>query len=163
MIEKTLVLIKPDGIQRCLTGKIIQRFEDAGLKIIGMKMKWIDKDFAMKHYTEDIAKRRGEKVREMLLDYIIEGPVVAMVIEGVNAIEAVRKITGTTEPKSAAPGTIRGDFCHVSFSYADNKEMPVKNIIHASGNSEDAEAEVPLWFTPEELHSYKTVHDVHIL
>jgi len=162
MIEKTLVLIKPDGVQRCIVGKVIQRFEDAGLKIIGMKMKWIDKEFGKKHYTEDIAERRGENVRNMLLDYIIEGPVVAIVIQGVNAIDNVRKITGTTEPKAAPPGTIRGDFCHVSFSYADNKEMPVKNIIHASGNAEDAENEIKLWFNAEELHSYKTVHDMHI-
>jgi nucleoside-diphosphate kinase len=163
MMERTLVLIKPDGVQRCLMGKIIQRFEDSGLKVIGMKMQWVDKEFAMKHYTEDIAERRGEKVRAQLLDFVTEGPVLAMVLEGVNAIENVRKIVGSTEPKSAPPGTIRGDFCHVSYSYADNKEIVVKNVIHASGDQKDAAAEVPLWFTPEELHSYKTVHDVHIL
>lgn len=163
MLENTLILIKPDGVQRCLIGKIIKRFEDAGLKIIGMRMHWVDKEFAKKHYTQDIAVRRGEKVRELLLDFITEGPVIAICIEGVNAIENVRKITGTTEPKAATPGTIRGDFAHVSFSYADNKEIAVKNIIHASANKEDAESEVKLWFKPEELHSYKTVHDTFIL
>jgi len=163
MIEKTLVLVKPDGVQRCIVGRIIKRFEDAGLKMIGLKMQWIDKEFAKKHYTEDIAVRRGEKVRELLLDFISEGPVVAICIEGVNAIENVRKITGTTEPRGASPGTIRGDFAHVSFSYADNKEMAVKNIIHASADKKDAEAEVKLWFKSEELHSYKTVHDTFIL
>lgn len=162
MIERTLVLVKPDGVQRALVGKIISRFEDAGLKMIGMKMQWIDSEFAGKHYTEDIAIRRGEAVRESLLKYIVEGPVVAMVLEGVNAIENVRKIVGGTEPKTAPPGTIRGDFCHVSFSYADDKSLPVKNLIHASGDAKDAEHEVPLWFTEEELHSYKTVHDMHL-
>ena len=117
MLQRTLVLIKPDGVQRCLSGKIISRFEEAGFKIIGMKMQWVDEDFAKRHYTEDIAERRGEAVRNSLLQYIIEGPVIAFAIEGVNAIENVRKIVGGTEPKSAPPGTIRGDFCHVSFSW----------------------------------------------
>lgn len=159
MIERTLVLIKPEGVQRALVGKVLTRFEDAGLKIIGMKMVWANLDFAKKHYTEDIAERRGEKVRNQLLDYITEGPVIAFVLEGVNAIENVRKIVGGTEPKTAPPGTIRGDFAHVSFAYADNKNLPVKNIIHASGNAEDAAHEVPLWFTEKELHSYKTIQD----
>lgn len=163
MLQRTLVLIKPDGVQRCLSGKIISRFEEAGFKIIGMKMQWVDEDFAKRHYTEDIAERRGEAVRNSLLQYIIEGPVIAFAIEGVNAIENVRKIVGGTEPKSAPPGTIRGDFCHVSFSYADNNEMPVKNLIHASGDEEDAKSEIALWFSDEELHSYKTVHDIHLL
>ncbi|MFC1742090.1 nucleoside-diphosphate kinase [Nanoarchaeota archaeon] len=163
MIEKTFVAVKPDGVQRGIIGEVIKRFENSGLKIIGMKMVWIDKEFAKKHYTEDIAKRRGEKVRELLLDYITEGPIVVMALEGVHAIEVVRKIVGPTEPKSAAPGTIRGDYTHVSFSYADDKEISVKNVIHASGDAKDAEYEVNLWFTPTELHTYKTVHDKHIL
>jgi nucleoside-diphosphate kinase len=158
-MEKTLVLIKPEGVQRHLVGKIISRFEDAGLKIIAMKQVWVDKEFAKKHYTEDIAERRGEKVREMLLDYITEGPVVAMVLQGVNAIENVRKIVGGTEPKSSPPGTIRGDFAHVSFAHADSNNIPVKNLIHASGNEEDAKNEVPLWFSEKEMHDYKTVQD----
>jgi len=163
MIERTFVAIKPDGVQRGLVGEVIKRFENAGLKIIGMKMVWIDKEFAKKHYTEDISKRRGEKVRELLLDYIIEGPIIAMVIEGIHAIEVVRKIVGPTEPKTALPGTIRGDFTHMSFSHADAKQISVKNVIHASGNADDAKYEVSLWFTAKELHSYKTVHDLHIL
>ena len=158
-MEKTLVLIKPEGVQRHLVGKILTRFEDAGLKIVGMKQVWVDKEFAKKHYTKNITERRGEKVREMLLDYITEGPVVAIVLEGVNAIENVRKIIGGTEPKASPPGTIRGDFAHVSFAYADANNIPVKNLIHASGNEEDAKKEVPLWFTNKELHSYKTVQD----
>ncbi len=163
MIERTLVLLKPDAVKRALMGRVIMRFEDAGLKIIGVKMQWVDKNFAKKHYTEDIAIRRGEKVRNLLLDFITEGPVLAMAVEGVNAIENVRKIVGGTEPKSALPGTIRGDFSHVSFAQADKNERAVANLIHASGDKEDAACEVPLWFTEEEMHSYKSVHDFYIM
>lgn len=159
-MQRTLVLIKPEGVQRHLVGKILNRFEEAGIKIIGMKQTWVDKEFAKKHYTEDIAERRGEKVREMLLDYITEGPVVAVCFEGINVIENVRKIVGGTEPKSAPPGTIRGDFAHVSFAYADSNNLPVKNLIHSSGNEEEAKNEVSLWFSEKELHSYKTIQDL---
>ncbi len=162
MIERTLVLIKPDGVERGLIGECVKRFEQRGFKIIGMKMVWTDKDHAMKHYTDDISKRNGEKVRANLLEFITSGPVVAFVIEGVNAIENVRKIVGSTEPKSSLPGTIRGDFTHVSYAYADDKDIVVKNIIHASGNKEDADNEVPLWFNDNELHTYSTTHDKHI-
>ncbi len=163
MIERTLVLIKPDGVQRALVGRIIARFEDAGYKIVGMKFVWADEDFAKRHYTEDLAIRRGEHVRARMVRFIREGPVVAMALEGVNSIEGVRKIVGETEPRKAAPGTIRGDFAHVSYAYADSKEAPVKNLIHASADAKDAAAEVPLWFSDKELHTYRTVHDVHIL
>jgi nucleoside-diphosphate kinase len=159
MIQRTLVLIKPEGVARHLVGKIVSRFEDAGLKIVGMKQVWVDKEFAKKHYTEDISKRRGENVRNALLKYICEGPVVAFVLEGVNAIENVRKIVGGTEPKSAPPGTIRGDFAHVSFAYADEKNISVKNLIHASSDEKDAKNEIALWFNEKELHTYKTVQD----
>jgi nucleoside-diphosphate kinase len=162
MIERTLVLIKPDGVQRCFAGRIISRFEDAGLKIVGMKMVWADDAFARKHYTEDIEKRRGKHVRDYLADFIKSGPVIAFVLEGVNAIENVRKLVGSTEPKSAQPGTIRGDFAHTSYAYCDSKKMVVKNLIHASADAKDAEYETGLWFKPGELHTYKTVHDVHI-
>jgi nucleoside-diphosphate kinase len=158
-MQRTLILIKPEAVQRHLVGKIISRFEDAGLKIIGMKQVWVDRKFAEKHYTKDIAERRGEKVREQLLKYITEGPVVAMVLEGVNAIDNVRRIVGGTEPKSSPPGTIRGDFAHVSFAYADKKNLPVKNLIHASSDEKDAKNEIELWFKSSELHSYKTVQD----
>lgn len=159
MIERTLVLLKPDAVQRALVGEIISRFESAGLKIVGMKLVHIGKDFALRHYTEDVAQRRGEHVRKWLVDYITQGPVVAMVIEGVEAIEHVRKLCGPTEPKAAAPGTIRGDFAHVSYGHADKHQIPIKNLIHASGNKEDAAMEVPLWFSESELFAYKTVHE----
>jgi len=162
-LEKTLVLIKPDGVQRALIGRILTRFEDAGLKIIGMKMVWVDEEFARKHYTEDLEKRRGKHVRDYMADFIKSGPIVAFVLEGVDAIDNVRKMVGATEPKSAVPGTIRGDFSHVSFAHCDEKKQGVKNLIHASSDKKDAEYEVSLWFTPKELHTYKTVHDVHIL
>jgi len=161
-IEQTLVLIKPDGVARGLIGKIIKRFEQRGLKVIGLKLTKIDKDLAKKHYTEDITKRRGEKVRKMLLDYITSGPVVAMIIEGVDAIENVRKIVGTTESKAALPGTIRGDFSHVSYSHADEKNIPIKNLIHASGNKEDARNELALWFSIDEIHGYKRTDEEHV-
>jgi len=163
MIERTLVLIKPDGVQRCLIGRITGRFEDAGLKIVGLKMVWADEEFAKKHYTEDLAIRRGQHVRDFMTTFIKSGPVVAFVLEGVAAIENVRKIVGATEPKAALPGTIRGDFAHTSYHYCDGKKQVVKNLIHASADAKDAAYEMPLWFSPEELHSYKTVHDVHIL
>ena len=162
MIERTLVLIKPDGVQRGLIGEIISRFEKTGLKVIGMKLQHIDKKFAEKHYTDDIAKRRGENVRNWLLDFITEGPVVAICLEGIEAIEIVRKIVGSTEPKSAVPGTIRGDYAHVSYGYADKKGVPIRNLIHASGNKEDAEREVPLWFSKNEIYDYNVSHEKHI-
>ncbi len=163
MIEQTLILIKPDGVERSLTGKILARFEDAGLKIIALKMIRIDKKMAMRHYTEDLAKRRGEHIRNIMLDYISAGPVVAAIIEGVMAIEVVRKMTGDTEPRTALPGTIRGDFTHMSYKYADSRKGPVKNVIHASSDKEDAKREIGLWFGKNEIHSYKSVHDVHLI
>lgn len=163
MIERTLVLIKPDGIQRCLAGRIISRFEDSGFKIIGMKMQWTEKEFAKRHYTEDIEKRRGKIVREKLIDFITTGPILAICLEGVNAIENVRKIVGDTEPRKALPGTIRGDFAHVTYEYSDSKNLAVKNLIHASSSKEDADNEIKLWFSGDELYNYKTVHDVHII
>jgi nucleoside-diphosphate kinase len=162
MIQQTLVLVKPDGVARGLTGEVIKRFEQRGLKIVGLKLVKVDMDLAQKHYTDDITKRRGKKVRDMLLTYVTEGPVVAMVIEGVNAIENVRKLVGVTESKSALPGTIRGDYSHISFSYADRKDIPVKNIIHASGNEEDARNEIALWFSINEIHGYKRCEDDHL-
>ena len=163
MIERTLVVIKPDGVERLLTGQILSRLETTGLKIVGLKLVKIDKKMAMRHYTEDLAKRRGAHIRTIMIDYISAGPVVAAAIEGVDAIEVVRKLTGDTEPRAALPGTIRGDFTHVSYSYADSKKGPVKNIIHASSSKSDAKREVGLWFSKKELCSYRSVHDIHVM
>ena len=157
-IERSLVLIKPDGVQRTLSGEIIGRFEKVGLKIVGMKMTWIDRDFSKKHYDAHVAK----PFYKGLEDYITEGPVIAMVLEGLHAIEIIRKMVGSTEPRKAQPGTIRGDFSHHSYEYTDPKGIAIKNLIHASGEKKDAEKEIKLWFKKEELHSYKTVHEKHV-
>lgn len=162
MIEKTLVLIKPDGVKRGLIGELIQRFEQRGLKVVGMKMVWAKEELAKKHYTEDISKRRGEHVRNYLVEFLKEGPVVAIVLQGISAIEIVRKIVGDTEPRKALPGTIRGDYAHVSYDFADSKKMVVRNIVHASSDKKDAEYEVNLWFKPEEIYDYKTAHEEHV-
>lgn len=159
MIERTLVLLKPDAVQRCVMGEIITRFEKAGFKMVACKMVWVDKEFSKEHYAEHVEKPFYQGLEDM----ITLGPVLAMVLEGVDAIETVRKMVGSTEPKGALPGTIRGDYAHVSYSHADEKGIGVKNLIHASANKEDAKREVALWFTPSEMHSYKSVHDVHIL
>jgi len=158
MVQKTFVAIKPDGVQRGLVGEIIKRFENAGLKIIGIKMYWTDKEFAEKHYEE----HKNKPFFEGLVNFIQEGPVIAMAIEGVGAIATVRKIVGGTEPAKAAPGTIRGDYAHVSYDYADKKKIAIKNIIHASANEEDAKKELKHWFKDEELHSYPRVEEKHI-
>lgn len=159
MIQRTLVLLKPDAVQRCYAGEIITRFEKAGLKIVGMKMVWADKAIAQEHYAEHVEKPFYPGLENM----ITEGPVIAFVLEGVEAIATVRKMVGSTEPKGAAPGTIRGDYAHASYGYADEKGIGLKNLIHASANTEDADKEVSLWFSKEEMHTYKTVHDAHLL
>lgn len=162
-LERTLVLIKPDGVARGLVGRILSRFEDAGLKIIGMKMQYVSKEHALKHYDEDIERRHSKKVREVLVEFLQIGPIIALVLEGVNAIENVRKIVGPTEPRTAQPGTIRGDFSHVSYEFADKMGIAIKNLIHASADKEYAAKEVNLWFKKDELHSYLNVHDLHVL
>jgi nucleoside-diphosphate kinase len=150
-MEKSLILLKPDALDRGIVGEIIQRFERAGIKIVGMKMLISTEAMARGHYTEDLAKRRGEAVRELMIKMISSGPIIAIVLEGVEVVEVIRKMVGTTEPKSAAPGTIRGDFAHVSFKHADEHKMGVFNLIHASGSPEEAETEIAVWFKPEEL------------
>lgn len=162
MIERTLILIKPDGVERSLSGKILSRFEETGLKIVALKMVRVGKKIALKHYNEDLAKRRGSHIRNIMVDYISAGPTVAAVLEGVNAIEIVRKLTGDTEPRAALPGTIRGDYTHMSYKHADSKKGPVKNVIHASSSREDAKREIPLWFEKSDIHNYPSVHDTHI-
>jgi len=157
MIERTLILLKPDAVQRSISGEVISRFERAGLKISGIKMVWVDKDFSKRHYSEHVEKEFYPGLEKM----ITEGPVIAIALDGINSVEVVRKMVGPTEPKNALPGTIRGDYSHVSYSYADEKGIAIKNIIHASGNSEEAKKEISLWFSVEELHNYKTVHEIH--
>jgi nucleoside-diphosphate kinase len=119
--------------------------------MVGMKMLLSEKDTAQRHYTEDLAKRRGEKVREMMIEMITSGPIVALVLEGIDVIEVIRQMIGATEPKSALPGTIRGDYAHISYRYADEKGMGIFNLIHASDSPESAESEIGVWFKSEEL------------
>jgi nucleoside-diphosphate kinase len=157
MMEKTLVLIKPDAVQRGLIGEVLTRFEKVGLKVSGMKMVWVDSDFSKKHYAAHVDKN----FYAGLENFITSGPVIALALQGLHAVELVRKMVGGTEPKSANPGTIRGDFAQHSYEYTDKKGISIKNLIHASGTSEEALAEVALWFNDKELHDYQTVHEKH--
>ncbi len=173
-IEQTFVMIKPDGLQMGVVGEIIKRLEQRGLRLVAIKMMMGDDKLLDKHYrltdewvTSLAAKTRAafksketdrqiaERVQNWLKDYIKEGPVVPMVWEGYHAIEIVRKIVGHTEPRQALPGTIRGDFTLESYAMADDKGRPLRNLVHASGNEDEAENEVKLWFKPSELHSYE--------
>ena len=162
-MERTLVLFKPDTVDRGLVGELIQRFEKVGLKIAGLKMIQAKREHAEKHYTEDLAVRRGQHVRDMMIEMITSGPIIAMCLEGVEAVELVRKMVGTTEPKSAAPGTIRGDYSHVSFKHADEKKIGINNLVHASSNVEEAKQELDVWFTDAELLDHKPGYTKHTL
>ncbi|PIR04649.1 MAG: nucleoside-diphosphate kinase [Candidatus Liptonbacteria bacterium CG11_big_fil_rev_8_21_14_0_20_35_14] len=185
MKEKTLVLVKPDGVQRGISGEIISRFEKAGLKIVGMKMVWVNKDIVEKHYPmsrEELLEGIGEKTLETYekygkdvgeelgtmdpkeigkmvnkwnMEFLSSGPVIAMILEGNHAIDNVRRIVGSTLPSMATPGTIRGDYSIDSPMLANEKKRSVKNIIHASGNEEEAKYEIQLWFRENEIYKYK--------
>ena len=162
MIQQTLILIKPDGVKRGLIGEIIKRFEQRGLKIVGMKMVKATRSIAQKHYTESIAEKHGKAVRDYLLDYITSSPIIALAVQGIDAIKIVRKIVGSTYPGEAELGTIRGDFAHVSKEYAKAKNQG-HNLIHASEHEGDAKGELALWFSIDEIYDYKRTDDEHIL
>ena len=161
-IERTLVIFKPDAVQRGLIGEILSRFERVGLKIIGVKMLKPSLEHLHHHY-EEIGKmitRRGEDVFNVTVEMMGEGPVVAIVLEGIEAVALVRKMVGTTEPKSALPGTVRGDYAHMSYAHGDANKVGIPNLIHASGDLADANLEIPHWFKESELYSdYETVHE----
>jgi len=154
--ERTLVVLKPDAVVRGLAGRIIARFEDAALKVIGMKMREIDADFARKHYF-DLEERHGAAVYSTTAAFMQRGPVIAVVLEGDDAVATVRKIVGTTYPNEAQPGSIRGDFAHQSKAVASATGKAVANLVHASGNKEEAAYEVNLWFGKTELFEYKNL------
>lgn len=160
-LEKTLILFKPDALQRGVVGEILTRFERVGLKIVGTKMIAPDREHYFKHYEEigKMVTRRGEETFNITLDLMLDGPVIAMVFEGVEAVALVRKLVGTTEPKSALPGTIRGDFSHMSFGFADSAKKGIPNLIHASGDPEEAEQEINHWFADSELYDYQMLHE----
>lgn len=161
LVQRTLVIFKPDAVQRGIVGEILTRFERVGLKIVGMKMVSPDQELYYQHYEKigTMITRHGEEVFNYNLKYMMTGPVIAMVLEGVEAVELVRKIVGPTEPRSADMGTIRGDFAHMSFGYSNKKGIGVPNLIHASGSIEEAEKEVELWFSSEETYDYEDLSE----
>jgi len=158
MIERTLVLLKPDAVERGIIGELLSRFEKTGLKIVGLKMTWIDPKFSKRHYSAHV----GKPFYPGLERYITAGPVIAIALEGVHAVANVRKLVGDTNSHKAPPGTIRGDYGHMSLDFADKSRRQYTNLIHASGNLDDAKKELALWFTKKELHTYKTVHEKHV-
>ena len=139
-MQRTLVLVKPDGVQRALVGKILARFEERGMKIVGLKIVQVSRELAEKHY----AVHKGKFFYEGLVSYITSSPVVALALEGHEAIGAVRAMVGATRPWEAAAGTIRGDYAM----------MGLRNLIHASDAEETAKNEIALWFRPDELATY---------
>ncbi len=163
-MEKTLVLLKPDALERGLAGEILQRFERVGLKIAAMKMLVPTHDHAKGHYTEDLAIRRGEHVRNLMVDMLTSGPIVAIVLEGIEAVELVRKMIGSTEPKSSPPGTIRGDYAHVSFKHLDqDPNIKMYNLIHGSATVDEAKQEISVWFNEDELIDHDPMYTKHTL
>jgi len=143
--EQTFVMIKPDGVQRGLIGNVINRFEQKGIKLVAMKLVSVSKDLAEKHY----GIHKGKPFFEPTVKYITSSPVVAMVLEGENAIEIVRGMMGKTNPSEASPGTIRGDF----------GQFIGRNIVHGSDGKDTAEFEINLWFSKEELISYTRIDE----
>jgi nucleoside-diphosphate kinase len=192
--EKTLVIIKPDGIQRSLIGEIIKRYERSGLKLIAMKMLVPSEDMAVKHYyevggdawLEEVGRKARESYEKKGIEspyssnmengkavmmsnakYLSSGPVIAMIWQGNQAVALVRKITGGTEPLTSDVGTIRGDFTLDTYEMADRDKRSVRNLIHASGNSNEAEKEIPIWFNEKEILKYnhiqeKILYDVNL-
>lgn len=159
--ERTLIILKPDAVQRGIVGEILMRFEKVGLKIVGAKMLKPDYDHYYHHY-EKIGKmisRRGQKVFDVTLEMMDSGPVIAFVLEGIEAVSLVRKMVGTTEPKTALPGTVRGDYAHMSYAHGDANELGIPNLIHASGDTSEAKEEIAHWFSENELFEYETVHE----
>lgn len=188
-MEQTLVVLKPDTVARGIAGEIIARFEKVGLKIVATKLMVVNRELADKHYPAsrkefiegmgnktlenyqalgiDVKKEMGTadaheiglKIREWLVDMITAGPVMAIVLEGPHAVELIRKIVGHTLPLKAAPGTIRGDYSFDSSYLANTGRRPIKNMIHASGTIEEAQFEIDLWFSKNEIFQYERVEE----
>jgi nucleoside-diphosphate kinase len=160
-MERTLVLLKPDTVKRGLVGEIITRFEKSGLKIVGAKMLSPSEDQYHHHY-ETISKlksRLGEDAYQRNSQFMMIGPVIAIVLEGVGAIAHVRKMVGATEPSSAAPGTIRGDYAHMTIEHSNSSATGLPNLVHASGDPDEARQEIAHWFKDHELFEYKVAHE----
>lgn len=188
MIERSLILIKPDGVKRGLVGEILMRFERVGLKIVAAKMVQATEQMGVDHYPssqewlstvgartiDDCEKygidlmanmgttdavEIGKIVKQWNVDFLTSGPVMAFVLEGVNAIERVRSLAGSTIPAKSAPGTIRGDYSLDSAIVANKLKRTIYNLIHASGSTQEAEEEIKLWFGDDKTHSYRRVHE----
>lgn len=159
-MEQTLVVFKPDAVMRGVVGEIMMRFERAGLKIIGIKMLTPNYEHYFKHYEGigTLQTRKGKEIFESQVARMQEGPVIAMVLEGIEAIDFVRKMVGPTEPKSAQPGTIRGDYAHISYGHAGTTGLGIPNLLHASADMAEAKQEIAHWFSPAELFEYETIH-----
>jgi nucleoside-diphosphate kinase len=149
VIERTLVLVKPDGVQRQLIGRILDRYEERGLKVVGLKLMHVEQDHAERHYEA----HREKPFFGSLVEFITSAPLVALALEGPNAIAVVRAINGATRPHEAAPGTIRGDFALET----------AQNIVHASDGPEAAALELALWFADDELFGYERDIDRWVL
>lgn len=188
-MEQTLVILKPDAVQRGLMGEIIGRFEKIGLKMVAGRFVRVTSELAQKHYPidrESFLRGMGEKtlenytkmgvdpvdklgtadtleigkmIREWLIQYMQESPVLAFVLEGPHVVELVRKVCGHTLPLLSPPGTIRGDFCFDSSYLANTAKRAIKNMVHASGSVEEAQYEIPLWFNKDQIFSYSRVEE----
>jgi nucleoside-diphosphate kinase len=160
-VERTLVLLKPDAVARGLIGHVLARFENALLKIVAAKMVTMDADLTRRHYF-DLEDRFGPEVYNSMAAFMQAGPVLALILEGVDAIPATRKLVGATFPEDAAPGTIRGDYAHMSKAYANSHRVAVANLVHASGNAEDAAREIEVWFAKDEIIDYRVAGEPYI-
>jgi nucleoside-diphosphate kinase len=160
-LEQTLVLLKPDAVARGLVGQVLTRFENALLKVIATKMVWMDADLTRRHYF-DLEDRFGPDVYNAMAGFMQTGPVIAIILEGVDAIATTRKLVGSTYPDQAAPGTIRGDFAHMSRNYANSHKVAVANLVHASGNAEEAAREIDVWFAKDEIHEYRSAAEQYV-
>lgn len=165
-IERTLFIIKPDGVERGVVGKIITQLEDRGLKMIALKMTRVTPELAEAHYA-DMAERLSKKgldgktIKRQMVEFFLSGPVVAMVIEGVKAVEYVKRLSGSTYPNESDFGTIRGMFAHVTRLHANESGLAVRNLVHATNPDENPSREIGLWFTPEEIIDYRTAQESH--
>lgn len=185
--EQTLIILKPDAVQRSLVGKILERFENIGLKIVAMKMFQATPEHAAKHYKldEEWAKgvyskakasydkegkkfpfkdhmEMGKNIQERNMKFLCESPVIAAVLQGPHAVELARKLIGSTEPRQALPGTIRGDFASIeSYALTDPLNRVLRNLVHASDSPANAKNEITLWFSPKELFNYQKELDKH--
>jgi nucleoside-diphosphate kinase len=160
-IERSLIVFKPDSVQRGIVGEILARFEKVGLKIVGAKMISPDTAFYHHHYEKigTMITRHGQTIFDTTVAMMQDGPVVAFVLEGVEAVTVVRKLVGSTESKSALPGTIRGDYSHMSYGHANELGIGLPNILHASGDAAEAKLEISHWFSEGELFDYEAGHE----